>query len=240
MKKTARQFTPEQLAEVYNMITTRRDEFITAGDLLRVKVIAKGNHKTGPQIPVFNLPPLVTCNNCGACSGRCYAVKDYCSMRKKAVCTSHARNLAALQTDPAQAFADLDNWLSKHKPAFFRVHASGDFAVMIDGDPLKYAEMWYKLAELHPETHFLAFTKAYNVARAVPFDSLNNFELVLSEWADELTAPEDLKKRYHTSRAVNEISDARRDEIICPGACETCGMCWQLSQIDKNVAFEIH
>ena len=100
--------------------------------------------------------------------------------------------------------------------------------------------MWFELAAKHPETHFLAFTKAYHIARVVPFDSLDNFELVLSEWTDELTAPEDLKERYHTSRAVNEITDARADEMICPGSCEECGMCWQLSRTGKNVAFEIH
>lgn len=239
MKKTVKTFGAATLAEVKKTVCARVDE-LKATEIPRIKVIAKGNHKTGDKIPVFNMPPLVTCTNCAACSKHCYAVKDYSGHRVKAVCTSHSRNLAAVLTDPEKAFADLDKWLTRHKPAFFRVHASGDFAITINGDPLEYGRVWYRLAELHPETHFLAFTKSYHVAREIPFDTLGNFELVLSEWTDELTAPDDLKKRYRTSRAVRELSDARPDEIICPGSCEDCGMCWTLSAINRNVAFEIH
>lgn len=240
MKNTARTFTMEDITKVTRIIGDRHVEIVADGSA-KVKVIDKGNHKTGVNIPVFNLPPIVTCGgNCGACMHRCYAVKDYMNYRVKTVSTNHVRNMVALQTDFEKAFADLDKWLTKHKPAFFRIHASGDFGLILNGDKFAYGRMWHELAKRHPETCFLAFTKCYDVARQVPFDELPNFELVLSEWTDELVAPADLKKRYRTSRAVNELEDARDNEMICPGNCDTCGMCWNLSKTNHDVAFEIH
>ena len=240
MKNTARVFDNSTINKVVDIICDRRDEIKEDGTA-RVKVIDKGNHKTGVNIPVFNLPPIVTCGgNCKACKSRCYAIKDYVNYRVKAVSTNHVRNMVALQTDFEKAFADLDKWLTRHKPAFFRIHASGDYGLIINGDKFKYGRMWEELAKRHPETCFLSFTKCYDVAREIKFDELPNFEMVLSEWTDELVAPEDLKKRYRTSRAVNELSDARDNEMICPGNCETCGMCWNLSKTGHDVAFEIH
>lgn len=226
------------LNKVRDIIRARLAEIVGKEDAPRVKIVG-GNHKIG-SIPAFNLPPLETCTNCAACSRHCYACKDYLNYRVKAVSTNHARNLAALQHDIKQAQADIEKYIEKNKPAFFRIHSSGDYHVKINGDMYRYARMWYEIAKKHPGTRFLAFTKDYNVAREVPFDTLNNFSLVLSEWRDDLTAPADLKKRYRTSRAVDEIADARTDEMICPGNCETCGACWALKDINKNVAFEIH
>lgn len=100
--------------------------------------------------------------------------------------------------------------------------------------------MWYRVAKRCPKTRFLAFTKCFDIVRKVPFYELDNFSLVLSEWTDVLKAPEDLKEIYHTSRAVEELADARPDEMVCPGNCETCGACWALKDLGKNVAFEIH
>jgi len=241
MKKTTRTFSGDQIKEVVTIIENRRLEIRNNEPGARVKVIDKGNHKTGVNIPVFNLPPVVTCGgNCSACMHNCYAVKDYTNYRVKAVATNHCRNMVALQRDIEQAFRDIDRFLTRKKPAFFRIHASGDFGLIINGDPLRYGRMWYDLAAKHPETCFLAFTKCYDIARAIPFNELPNFELVLSEWTNVLAAPEDLKNRYRTSRAVNEITDARDSEMICPGNCDTCGACWNLSKIGHDVAFEIH
>ena len=239
MKKTARTFTAEMLKKAIDIIENRLAEIRNNEECPRVKIVG-GNHKIG-SIPAFNLPPIVTCGgNCAACMHSCYALKDYLNYRVGAVSTNHCRNMAAIQADPFQAMMDIDTWLTKHRPAFFRIHSSGDFNLNIDGDMLAYARMWYGIARNHPETCFLAFTKCYDVAEAVPFDELPNFELVLSEWTDALEAPAELKKRYKTSRAVNELSDARDDEMICPGSCESCGMCWNLSKTGHNVAFEIH
>ena len=165
-------------------------------------------------------------------------LKDYTGPRKKAVAKSHARNYNAVTEDMGKVEEYLIKWITKHKPAFFRIHASGDFAIPHYGH--RYAGMWYRVAKACPDTRFLAFTKAYDIVRKVPFYELDNFSLVLSEWTDVLKAPDDLKEHYRTSRAVEKLEDAKANEVICPGNCETCGMCWALKSLEHDVAFEIH
>jgi len=233
MKKTARQFTVEDIKRFAGIIM---DAIKNEGPI--AKVSASTQHKVG-DIPRWNMPPLVTCGgNCKACKFNCYALKDYDNYRVKAVSKSHARNFNAVRTDVDKVEAYLTKWILRHSPAFFRIHASGDFDV--PGMGAKYAQMWYNVAKACPNTKFLAFTKAWDVVRQVPFYELPNFSLVLSEWTDVLEAPEDLKALYPTSRAVKVIEDAHEDEIICPGNCETCGMCWALKDLGHNIAFEIH
>ena len=233
MKSSVRTFTAEDLKKVMDIINNRMET-----EAPKAKVAAATQHKTG-DIPRWNLPPLETCGgNCAACAKHCYALKDYMDYRVAVVSKSHARNLLAVKDDLGKVEAYLVKWIQRHEPAFFRIHASGDFAVK--GMELDYALMWYRVARECPKTRFLAFTKCYGIALNVPFYELDNFSLVLSEWTDVLEAPAELKEHYATSRAVEELEDARPDEMICPGNCETCGACWSLAKMGKNVAFEIH
>lgn len=235
MKKSARYFTKDDIKRFLEII---RDRIATEPAL--AKIAEASQHKTG-DIPRWNLPPLWTCGgNCRFCKDRCYALKDYDNFRVKAVSKSHARNYNAVVQDIAKVEAYLIKRITKTAPAFFRIHASGDFAVPGLKDPQAYAWMWYRVAKACPGTRFLAFTKTWDEVRGVPFYDLPNFSLVLSEWTDVLEAPADLKEHYRTSRAVEALSDARPNEVICPGNCETCGMCWALSKLGHDVAFEIH
>lgn len=241
MKKTVRTFSKDQIAATIAGIVAeiaRQNE-----SPIDKPITPRGNHKTG-EIPAFNIPPVYTCGgHCRECAKHCYALKDYNSYRVNTVRTSHVRNLIKIVNSPEDWFNEMSKYFdSLSAPRFFRIHSSGDFNVNIAGreDKTKYARMWFEIAKAHPDTHFLAFTKCYEIVREIPFYTLPNFSLVLSEWTDVTTAPDDLKKIYPTSRAVNELSDARENEMICPGACENCGMCWKLKEIGRNVAFEIH
>lgn len=241
MKKTVRTFSKEQIAETVAGIVAeiaRQNE-----TPIDKPITPRGNHKTG-EIPAFNIPPVYTCGSaCAECVKHCYALKDYNSYRVSTVRASHVRNLIKIVNSPDAWYKEMTKYFdSLNAPRFFRIHSSGDFNVKIAGcaDRTKYARMWFEIAKAHPETHFLAFTKCYDIVREIPFYTLPNFSLVLSEWTNKTIAPADLKEIYPTSRAVEELSDARADEMICPGACENCGMCWKLKDIGKNVAFEIH
>lgn len=235
MKKSARIFSDEAIEKI---LETIRDSIAVENGL--PKVLAGGQHKVG-DIPRFNLPPLWTCGrNCKHCKRQCYVLKDYVGPRKKSVAKSHARNYNAIVENLESVEYYLTMWIHKHQPRFFRIHASGDFFIPGLRDEALYAWMWYRVAQACPNTRFLAFTKAYDIVRAVPFHTLPNFSLVLSEWTDVLEAPEDLKKFYRTSRAVEKIEDIRPNEVECPGNCETCGLCWALKDLGHDVAFEIH
>lgn len=233
MKSSARIYSNEKIAQVIETIKGAID-----AEKAEAKISTSAQHKVG-DIPRWNLPPLLTCGgNCGECKHRCYVLRDYIGPRKGSVSKSHARNYNAITEDLEQVEAYLVKWLQKHRPAFFRIHASGDFAVPHFG--YRYAGMWYRVAKACPDTKFLAFTKCYDIVRKVPFCELDNFSLVLSEWTDALEAPADLKEIYPTSRAIENVEDKRPSELLCPGGCETCGMCWALKDIGHNVAFEIH
>lgn len=233
MKNTTRTFTDEQIQDALKYIEFRLDT-----EPAKAK-IAEGDQTKVGNIPRWSLPPVYTCGGyCKHCEHNCYALKDYFNNRTASVSKHQARNCNAVTEDLEGTEAYLIKWLQRHKPAFFRVHPSGDFAVPRYGH--RYAAMWYRVAKACPETRFLAFTKAFEIVRKVPFYELDNFSLVLSEWTDKLKAPEDLKEHYRTSRAVVNLEDARPNEIICPGNCETCGMCWALKELGHDVAFEIH
>ncbi len=235
MKSTAREFTTEDLARITGII---RDRITTEPAL--AKIAEATQHKTG-DIPRWNLPPLWTCGaNCKHCKHRCYALKDYKGIRVASVSKSHARNYNALVQDLKGTEEYLIKRIRKTAPAFFRIHASGDFFIPGLKDQTAYAWMWYRVAKACPGTRFLAFTKTWDQVRGVPFYDLPNFSLVLSEWTDVLEAPADLKKHYRTSRAVEDLADARPNEMVCPGNCETCGACWALKDLGKDAAFEIH
>lgn len=233
MKNSVRYFTLKMIQKALNIIKNRlKTEAPTP------KICADPQHKVG-DIPRWSVPPVLTCGgNCKHCEHNCYALKDYFNHRVASVSKNHARNMNAVVKEFQKTEEYLIKWIAKHSPTFFRIHPSGDFAIPGMGN--KYAEMWYRVAQACPSTRFLAFTKCFDIVRNVPFYELENFSLVLSEWTDVLKAPEDLKEHYRTSRAVENIEDARPNEIICPGNCETCGMCWALKMLGHDIAFEIH
>lgn len=235
MKNTTRTFNKEVLRGIVDVI--KRYYKMAQEYKFSPKIASAPQHKVG-DIPRWSMPPLFTCQNCAECKKHCYALKDYTGIRISSVAKNHTRNMHAVIEDLGRTEKYITKWIQRRKPAFFRIHPSGDFAIPHYG--YRYAGMWYRIAQACPETRFLAFTKCYDIVRKVPFYELENFSLVLSEWTDKLEAPADLKEYYRTSRAVVNLEDARDNEIICPGNCETCGMCWALSKLGKDVAFEIH
>lgn len=228
-------------------------------------IVAKGNHKTGNSIPVFNLPMLFTCGNCGACKRWCYVVKSYLSKlgnwmpSAKGIAKSVTRNMVAIQRKGTDYFIDrMTKQIVKTGCLLFRCHAQGDFNLQIPNErPEAYMIAWVQIAknvyEITGKTITLAFTKEFDTMRELIRRGIlpNNprdvakfpLQIVLSEWADELKAPEDLVAMgYHTSRAVYDVKDVRPDEFLCPGNCETCGMCWRLNSLKevRGTAFEVH
>jgi hypothetical protein len=134
----------------------------------------------------------------------------------------------------AELEARLIAWITENKPRFFRVHSSGDFF------SVAYAEMWVRIAEACPNTRFLAFTKQFSIVRKVDFQSVANFELVLSGWTG-VEIPEDLRQIYHCAWCDDGIETRIPENAIeCPGNCDSCGMCWRLSQLKLDTYFHKH
>lgn len=204
--------------------------------------ISTSNSKLG-DIPSFNLLPGLTCSpdSCKHCLREgCYAVKNAfrCGYNVQKNSTLHAwtDNTVLAMTRLSELEDMLVSYLSRVRFSIklFRIHSSGDFF------SVEYAEMWYRIAKMFPDIRFLAFTKQWDVVRLVPFYSLSNFSLVLSGWTG-ITIPEDLRTFYHCAWC-NDGQETRIPEnaMMCPGSCETCGMCWYLNELQRDTQFIKH
>lgn len=192
-------------------------------------------------IPAFNLAPGRTCSPeaCAHCLREgCYAVKNACchgyDIESNNCLRAWTENTALAMNHVKQLEKAIDAWLTKRRPALFRIHSAGDFF------SIEYARMWRRVAARHPETRFLVFTKQFDIVRHVHFYKVPNFELVLSGWTG-VSVPEDLRKRYRVAWC-NDGQETRipADAIHCPGDCNHCRACWYLSIMGKDSFFDKH
>jgi len=195
--------------------------------------ISKGNSKMG-AIPSVNLPPGITCNPYVTCAtDGCYALKAYRMYPN--VKAAWERNLELWQMYPISYWDQMNDWQRKHKPEYFRFHSAGD----IPGG--SYCHDMIVHASLYPNTRFLCFTKQYfHVANQIqPFPT--NLSIVLSMWPGcelpEGSALSGLPKAWVQDGTETRIPD---DAIQCAGRCDSCGMCWSLCEIDRDVWFRKH
>ena len=188
--------------------------------------ISPGNTKTG-RIPALSLPPVVTCIPNAPCAKDCYALKAW--KQYPATRAAWGRNLELWAKSPNEFTRQVSSYIAKRKPKFFRWHVSGDCPDQY------YAEIVVEIAKAYPETKFLIFTKRYSwFTGKMPA----NLSVVFSCWPG-LALPRSRK----IPRAFMQDGTETRvkgNELDCPGNCETCGMCWNLSQTGKNVVFEKH
>ena len=265
MKKSANKATIDDLKKIVELIKFFIAFWWRPENDPDANIVQKGNHKTGVSIPVFNLPMILTCGNCGACRLWCYVIKSYLSKlgnwmpSAKSVAKSVARNMVAIQKKGLDYFIKrMTKQIVKTGCTFFRCHAQGDFDLEIPEEPKEaYFKAWVQIAknvyEQTGNTITLAFTKEFDTLRKLVNDGImpNNqkdiasfpLQIILSEWTDVLKAPEDLVAMgYHTSRAIEDVKDIRPGEFLCPGNCETCGMCWKLNSLTEitGTAFEVH
>ena len=194
--------------------------------------ISLGNRKLG-GIPSVSLPPILSCARGIPCALKCYVI---CNMLRgpygKAISKSYRANYDFLRADPDQFFADLRSWIARISPALFRFHVSGDF---LSADHLERA---IRCARDFPETRFLAFSKRHDIfphPRAIP----GNFALIASMWTNWGEKP----KGYRAAWMRDPQSpDPRipRSAIHCGGGCDSCGMCWDLRSLRRDVCFDQH
>ena len=194
--------------------------------------VSSGNSKLGkiPNIsgvPGKDCPPI--CKK--TCAKDCYALKAfrmYPNVRK-----AWRGNSAYLKRDMAGYFRDLDAWLTKKRPRFFRLHVAGDIVSR------EHFKAICKLAKDHSNTRFLVFTKHYEAVRgSIPA----NLTVMVSIW--EGMRPSMIPKRLRAlpyAFAGDCKAFARSVfAITCPGYCETCGMCFDAAKKRIDVSFNLH
>ena len=191
--------------------------------------ISKGNTKLG-RIPNISLPPIKSCKHCKHCKNDCYALKAY--KMYKVTRESWDNNLSLAKKDIVKYMINIVEYLDKHYPTFFRWHVSGD---IINQEYYDYIE---HIAAVFPSIKFLVFTKEYQIDFKIDSKPAN-LSVVFSAWP---TMP-DNEIRYDLPISwMQDGTEARIPDnaLVCPGNCETCGMCFSLSSIGRDVYFLKH
>lgn len=189
--------------------------------------ISTGNVKLG-RIPNISLPPVLSCRPGVPCADLCYAQKAwrmYAGTRQ-----AWSENLAMYQEDPQKYFTQIQHWMQKKNPRFFRWHVAGDIPDQ------QYWHMLRALCTEVPDTKFLLFTKRFEL----DFEGypIPNLSVVLSMWPGMSNPPELLLPRAWCQDGSETRVPA--DALECPGNCATCAMCWNLKEIERDVVFQIH
>jgi hypothetical protein len=196
---------------------------------MRVHII-NGNSKLG-SIPNVSLLPIVSCGKGVPCAKDCYAQK-FITMKRKHTITAWTENLYLAQKDTPRYFREIEEYLTKPRPKkpikFFRWHVAGDF---LDQDYLDCVKI---LACLFPSIKFLAFTKRHdlNYSKLPP-----NLAVVFSMWPGWGSLKAKMPRAWMDDGTETRVP---ADAIQCPGGCESCGMCWSLKGLGKDVVFPKH
>lgn len=208
-----------------------RNTSYTLGD--KIMRISNGNNKIG-RIANISMTPIASCNGCADICGRdCYAMKAY--RQYPATREAWDQNLKQATNDMGSFFDEIQAYLAKYKKTFFRWHVSGD---IINRD---YFANMVSMVMLFPHIKFLAFTKQYAIINQ-HLDLYNilpeNISIVFSAWPKHpLDNPHGMPVAWMQDGTEDRIPD---DALHCIGNCETCGLCWNLKSIGRDVYFDKH
>ena len=194
--------------------------------------VSNTNSKLGGQIYSINLPPVVTCRADAPCFKGCYACKGNWLFQN--VKNSLQQNLEAYKNNPILFFESVAAQTALVR--FCRWHSSGDIVDM------QYFEGMCKVARKNKDTHYLCFTKKYEIineflskGKRIP----KNLSIVFSAWSNWIPEnPYDLPMTYVYGKEFNNEL-IPKDAIPCGGKCETCQACWTLKK-GQHVYFLKH
>jgi hypothetical protein len=189
--------------------------------------ISSGNTKLG-KTPNISLTPGITCGINLPCQHKCYCRKSwkrYPNVRK----AWHANFLCSLNAGMFKH--DIEAYLHKHKPRYFRIHVAGDFYSQ------KYVDQWRCIAIHNRKVKFLAYTKRYDLNFN---DSPKNLIIRFSYWGMKqarqipstmpcaITVLKESTKKFYLENNIKQ----------CPGKCGlSCRHCWNST---KPVFFNLH
>ena len=194
--------------------------------------VTNGNTKLGKQIANINLPMGVTCRPDAPCFKDCYARRGHFRFQGPTKCMQE--NLDAYTNNAKKYFDSIAEQTALSK--YVRWHSSGD---IVDR---QYLEGMCRVARKNKETHYLCFTKKYELVNDFLRDNKRipkNLRIVFSAWSDWLPEnPYNLPVAYVSGKKFNnDIIPA--DAIPCIGKCYECQSCWQLRK-GQSVCFHKH
>ena len=194
--------------------------------------ISSGNRKLGCVMNVSTTPGRCCPKGIPCASDGCYAnklIRRFSSTRE-----AWRRNEDLAKNHPDSYFMQIAAKVAKAQPRLFRWHVAGD---ILNGD---YLGGMCNIAAANPDTHFLAFTKAFDIVNryedreAIP----GNLVLIYSAWPGLSFS----NTHGHRIAWMQNGSETRvpADAIECPGNCESCGLCYELPKLGRDVVFYKH
>ncbi len=194
--------------------------------------ISKDNKKMGSSVWSISLPPITTCAPKIPCASSCYANRMY--RRLKLLRAAWDDNLRELRSGRKQYFESIRLKLRDSqyaRPRLFRWHVGGDIPDAYYWDEMR------KIALIFEDVKFLVFTKKYRIVGNDNCVIPDNLSVVLSAWPGlKIVNPLKFPLAFMQDGSEDRISNA----VECYGSCETCGMCWNLQSLGKNVVFYKH
>lgn len=188
--------------------------------------ISRGNRKLG-SIPNVSLRPIADCANCEHCKKSCYALKAWRMYEN--VRDAWKSNAAMVHgKHRVKYFEDVDAFIKKRKPKYFRWHVAGD---ILDQD---YYQWMVAIAKRHPNTKFLCFTKRFDLKFS---GRPKNLAVVLSMFPGMKVPKKEMPRAWMQDGTEHRIP---KNTIECQGDCTVCNACWHLNKNKKDVYFHKH
>lgn len=194
--------------------------------------ISPGNRKLGAIMNISTTPVLCCPKGVPCAREGCYALKAY--RLYPATRKAWARNARIATTNSKSYFSQIARIIADQRPWYFRWGVAGDIL------NIEYLHGMCEIAEHNLRTRFLAFTKAFDIVNeyentvALP----RNLALIFSAWPGMRIA----NPNAHRIAWMQDGTEHRVPEnaIRCPGNCETCGMCFELPALRRDVVFRKH
>ena len=212
-------------------------------------MLGRGNHKLGPNIFSWSLPPILSCpGRSSLCQSVCYGLRAHFTLPAIGI-----RLRANLQHAMASDFPErVCRQLRRLWAQVVRVHVVGDFFTP------EYAEAWIKIARRCEQVEFFAYTRSWRCAELLPLlldlESLQNFQVFASCDRETGLPPENASslRRVYMSMDDQDVPPPgaqlvfrvqRRtplkrlgNTIVCPAengvspiTCTQCRLCWRVS-----------
>lgn len=199
-----------------------------------MNLITTVNTKLGGSIAQLNMPYIYSCRTDAPCFKDCYC--SHGSMRFDNVRKSHMEKFEMYKTDPVAFFNQISYELTMTPFKYFRWHASGD---IVDE---QYLDLMCKLARKHRETHFLCYTKKYELVNDYFCNHRKpgNLVICLSNWGSwKVNNLHNFPESYVDFGNGND--DIPEFAYPCSGNCGECEgtHCWHMRKGD-SVYFHKH
>ena len=182
------------------------------------------------KTPSVSLPPIKSCGNCKDCASKYYANQAY--RQYTTTRAAYDNNYKMATTSHYKYFKEIQEYVSKRSPNYFRWHVSGDILNQ------EYFNDMVQIAEEYPNTKFLCFTKMYDIVNFYLKEQTlpPNLNIFFSIWLDNRIPN---IHRLSTARTVNKGDTDKYEGFKCEGNCSTCGFCFEALN-GSSVIFEMH